>query len=745
MKRTRWTIGKLSGLLWTCALSGAIGSPGCKQQLFMEPADHHSALDKGLLARLETSPHEAVVPLIAPTGVAPATVLDTNRPARNIALKEAIAIGMERGNVGGGQASNPGFLSDLLPGFTGRGTTGTDSLRAFAIAPAIAAAEIERSLSKFDARFISSIIWNQTDNPTLTLQQSFSNGDSATLSSTLAKPLPTGGVAGITFSTQYLKLAQPPSNTSFVSLPVSYTPRLQFVFEQPLLQSFGVEVNQLNANHPGSLLIPGFRTTGQGTEGILLTRVRLDQQRADFDRQVNLHLLNVEAAYWNLYAAYYSLSAQENGAKQALELYFYFTKRAAAGMNREAAVYQNQAQYERFRTLVVTARDRVLESERNLRGLLGLRSDDGTRLVPTDEPNLAPLRPDWNGSFQEMIANRPELTIIRQELKVKQLDLLNQKNQRRPDLRFQSSYDIAGLGPRLDGADVSQNAFRSLASNQFNSWQLGLRLDMPIGFRDANGLVRQANLNMQIAYVQMLDTERKAEEVLTRQLRQVSTTFALIETNRSQRIALQRQLELEFQRQKEGLFLEQDTTTFLQAQQNFAQVTADEFLAIANYNIALAALEYAKGTIQRYNNVTVSEGPLPDFVQKRAADHFAARENGLKLREQPGNVALPALPAWRGDKDALLPFAEATAPGAPQATTPTTPAAMPPATPAAPAPAPREAASAEPTTPRQAVPFSNGTGQVRPQLVPADVPAAGGTFQPTGSVVLPSRTRPPAQ
>jgi hypothetical protein len=49
-------------------------------------------------------------------------------------------------------------------------------------------------------------------------------------------------------------------------------------------------------------------------------------------------------------------------------------------------------------------------------------------------------------------------------------------------------------------------------------------------------------------------------------------------------------------------------------------------------------------------------------------------------------------------------------------------------------------------TPKPPVPVSGGSGTtnlVRPQLIPADAPPAGGTFQPTGTVQLPSRTRPP--
>src|SRR5947199_81638 len=57
------------------------------------------------------------------------------------------------------------FKQDFLPTFTGQGVTGTDAIRAFALDPAIAGANIERSLSKFDARWINSMSWQKNDNP----------------------------------------------------------------------------------------------------------------------------------------------------------------------------------------------------------------------------------------------------------------------------------------------------------------------------------------------------------------------------------------------------------------------------------------------------------------------------------------------------------------------------------------------------------------------------------------------------
>lgn len=648
MMRSRRTGRLIWGVLFVAALGG------CKQQLFLDPADYQDALKNGTLARLENQPQDAIKPSTLTPGAAPATIMDPSRPPRPLTLKEAIAIALEQGNVGGPATSNPGFANDSFSQFTGRGTSGTDTIRAFALDPAIAGAEVERSLSKFDARWINSISWNKVDQPTLTLQQSFSNGDTAAFTSTLAKPLPAGGVAGITFSTNYLSLAQPPNNPQFVALTTSYTPRVQFLFEQPLLQGFGVEINQLNGLHPGSLVsIPGLRASGgQGTEGILIARIRQDQQRAEFDRQVNTMLLNVETAYWNLFSAYYNLAAQEEGLKQSLDAYAFFRERAEKGTVRKQLMYQSEAQYELFRTQVVTARGQVLTAERQLRGVLGMRSDDGTRLVPIDEPTLVPYRPDYQEIANEALQYRPELIIGRQELKARQLDLVLQKNLRRPDLRFFSSYDVAGLGPKLDGSGINENAFASLGSNQFNSWTAGFRLDMPLGFRDANALVRQAQLNMRRTYYFLMDSERKTLEVVTDQYRRVLETNEIIRTRRAQRVALERFIELDQQIRNAGAFgVKEDAGSFINnlitSQRDLASATASEYRAVADYNIALANLEFVKGTIQRYDNVSVADGPLPAHVQKKAVDHFRARDVALKLREHPAELPLAPLAAFQ--------------------------------------------------------------------------------------------------
>ena len=736
MRKIRWKARFTGGLI---ALTG-LGLAGCKHQLFLEPADWKEARRPNIPESLEKSPHEAIFPGTSQPGSKPATVSDSKRETRPISIKEAQAIAIEQGNIGSGinGTDNP-----ALSQFQGRGTTGTDTIKAFVLDPAVAQAEVERSLSKFDARFTTSMIWAKQDQATLSLQQSFSNGDSASLTSSLTKPLPTGGIAGITTSLNYLNLASAPTNSQFIALSTSYTPRVQFIFEQPLLQGFGIEANQLLASHPGSVLVPGLRPSGgSGTEGILVTRVRTAQARHQFDSQINQMLFNVEQAYWNLYAAYYNKYAQEVGLEQAFGLYSKLKIRIEAGNGAPYLMDQAEAQYWLFRQQVVTARQQVLESDRVLRGLLGLKSDDGTIFAPADVPMKVLFTPDIQTVYDEALVSRPELMIARQEVKARQLDLLNQKNLRMPDARLFTSYDINALGRTLGGS-APDNAFANLALNQFNSWQVGLRVDMPLGFRDANALTRQSQLALWKSYVQLRDSERKVFDAIVDAVRQMEVGFATNSINEARRKALAevvRQQEIRLGNIQGEDFIGQ-LNGLIQSQRDLANAISDQYRGLANYNAALARLEYVKGTIQSYNNVSVADGPLPPFVQKKAADHFRALNSAIKLREHPADV-LGVTPPTAIEPFQTLPPPPGMAPILPPpAGGGNLPGLLP-----APVSTPRGSAGTSQPAPSstkswdayQSQPGNTGAPGNLPTLSPIPTPGES-AFKPIGSLTLPQR------
>src|SRR5205823_14582010 len=105
--------------------------------------------------------------------------LDPDRPPRYMSLAEAIALALEHGTVGS-QALN-GQGNDLLLSFNGAGLLQTDQIRVLALDPAIAQATVESSLSRFDAVFQSSMVWNTTDRPIGTALDVFQAGRSGSL------------------------------------------------------------------------------------------------------------------------------------------------------------------------------------------------------------------------------------------------------------------------------------------------------------------------------------------------------------------------------------------------------------------------------------------------------------------------------------------------------------------------------------------------------------------------------------
>jgi outer membrane protein TolC len=693
----RWTIG-----LSTLALLMALAA-GCKQQCFLLECDKDHYV-KNLAGFLEFDPDASQRPasVVHTNGGTPSTVLDPDRKIRYLSLAEAISISLEQGTVGRITGTGQG-IDDLISinGFNLGGTSPltSDQIRVLALNPAQTALAIDGALSKFDAFFTSSMIWNTTDRPIGTALDAFQAGrtgalnaiqtDAATFTSSLLKPLPTGGTAGITFNTQY----------QFTNLPArvnpSYTPSLTFAFEQPLLQGFGTEINQLRTLHPGSQLLtqtlPGASFAGQAfggsrvaTDGILLTRIRFDQERANFEANVGQMVLNVEVAYWNLYGAYWTLYSRELGLRLAYEFYRIVNARYIAGgvsgvpggeSTRLQDVARARGQYELFREQRLEALGRVLEAERQLRKFLGMPAVDCDRLVPSDTPTVAPYQPDWCSSLQEAINLRPELIISRENIKRAQLVLIQTKNDIMPDLRFFATYDVNSIGSRLDGPGAD-NAFRNLADNKFNNYAFGFRLNVPIGYRDAYAALRRARLEVARSYAVMKDQEIKAEQFLTLQYRNLFEFHERIKAQRAQREAYALQLRLEFERVKAGERTIARDTAILEAQRFFSDALSAEYGAITEYNNSLARFEYAKGTMLHHNNISIADGPLPNCAAEQAAEHHRKRNVALLVAERShplhcadcnDSLNLPHLPEYSAGS---LPALQANAPAVPDGRTP---------------------------------------------------------------------------
>jgi outer membrane protein TolC len=619
MARTGWGLG-----LWVVLLP--VGWAGCSYHCFTDCTScPNGALPSGLAAVADCVD-------VPPTACGPvSTVCNPEGDKRLISLCECIAIALEKGRVG-------------------------TNIRVLAFNPAIAQTDVEQSLAQFDARFRASMLWNDIDEKTggsplfspaalvgtlgagiqgaaagVPAQEAlpFFQSQQATLQTQLLKPLPTGGVAGITFQTDYEKNNL---NEQTQTFNPSYLPRLIFTFEQPLLRGAGVEVNQT---------------------GILVSRLGLDQAHTAFTASVNDLLFNVEQAYWTLYSAYWNLYTQDLALRQSQEAWqvgkYLFDKNQLPIQNLSLL----EATYQSFRLARLDALQAVLEAERQLRLTVGLPTEDGHRLIPTDQPTAAPYRPDWHTALCEALENRPELVQARQDITRIQVLIKQAKNQILPDLRFVASYDFNGMGNRLDGSTdgINDNALKSMTSNRFHDWTLGLTLDVPIGARAAHAQLRRTQLQLEQRQVQLHDQEAQAAFALQRSYRELLQRYERIQIVSAVRRSATTQFQALYEEYRRGQGLLQ---FLLQAQQTWLVALRDEQLAVLAYNVALADFEREKGTIMRCDNVSIADGPLPACVQARASEHIHEREQAYLLRNRPLPCNGEACPGGATDPSAEM-------------------------------------------------------------------------------------------
>ena len=93
--------------------------------------------------------------------------------------------------------------------------------------------------------------WKKQDQAVANIFNNFNNGDFAAFSAGIIKPLPTGGVANITFDTNYTKLANVPQG--FAVINPSYTPSVdRWLRAAAVCGTTAWTSTSFSPQHPGS-------------------------------------------------------------------------------------------------------------------------------------------------------------------------------------------------------------------------------------------------------------------------------------------------------------------------------------------------------------------------------------------------------------------------------------------------------------------------------------------------------------
>jgi hypothetical protein len=567
----------------------------------------------------------------------PVTLLDAENPEYwNLSLAEVIEVALQNSQV----------LREL-GGAVVRSPEATRTTYDSAIAESDPRFGTEAALSEFDAQWRSSVFWEKNHRA---LNNEFFGGgtrilyqDASVFQTAISKTSATGSQFIIRHNVDY-DANNAPGNL----LPSAWDANVETEIRQPLLQGSGLEFNRI----AGPLSSPGIYN------GVLVARINTDVALVDFEIAVRDLMSNLENTYWDLYYGYRDLDAKVKARDEALKTWrgvyaLYETGRTGGEAANEA---QAREQYFRFQEEVQTALSGqiidgtrvgngsgggtfrptggVLVTERRLRVLMGLSPTDGRLIRPADEPIMAKVDFDWEQATTEAAMRRAELRRQKWNIRRRELELIASKNFLMPRFDAIGRYRWRGFGDDLTGNESGglgqfNSAYGNLATGNFQEWQLGLELSVPIGFRQAHAGVRNAELLLSRERALLRDQQREVIHELSDAIAEMDRTFAVAQTSYNRLIASRQQHEalvVPFEENKEI-----PLDLLLDAQRRLMESEVRYYRALAEYAIATKNVHYVKGTLLEYDGVYLAEGPWPGEAYRDAADMDARRGKPRKL------------------------------------------------------------------------------------------------------------------
>lgn len=612
-------------LNWLCL--GSVLMSGCTQNKnfkFSNTWDSAPSYHNPVSTRIEyPNVNSCLQPEVMATSQ-PLTVENpADLPSRPIELDEAVQMALANGDVlrslGGSvvQAAQ-GARTSFDPALTETNPNGG----------------VEAALSAFDAQVTSQLFWEKNDRPNNffnpafeNIQPSFLDRDGANFNYEIAKRTATGARFAARHNVQFDNSNQGGNNRLFQS---AFSGAFEAEYRQPLLRGAGVDFNRIVGPNGGN----------GNYNGVLIARINTDVSLADFEAAVITFVNDVETAYWELYFAYHNLEAQVAGRNSSLLTWQRIKELQKVGARGgdAAAEAQTRSQYYTFDVQVKDALagpNGLYAREQNLRYLIGLSASDGSLLKPVTPPMEGEVVYDWTASVQDALSKRVEVRRQKWTIKRRELELIAARLNRKPTLDFLGIYRYRGLGDALiDSYDPNNSAnslYQSIFEGDYQEWQAGLELNMPVGFRQASAAIANARWQLAREQAVLKEQELRISHDLSSAARQVSRAFELTESNFNRQASDREQVQALIARYESGL----DNINFLlQAQQSLANSQSAYFRSLVDYQLALRDFHREKGSLLNYNQVGLSEGAWSGAAYQDAVERgrfFAPRISPEKV------------------------------------------------------------------------------------------------------------------
>ncbi|MEM7007933.1 MAG: TolC family protein [Thermodesulfobacteriota bacterium] len=369
-----------------------------------------------------------------------------------------------------------------------------------------------------------------------------------------------------------------------------------FSIGQDLLRNFGVDVNN----------------------AFVITARRSNQiSMKEFENVVTNVLLEVERRYWLLVAAGQNLELERKALELAIDLQKRNEIQVEVGVLPPVAVTQAKSEVAARELDVIVAENTLQASEDDLKNVLAM--DLSLQINTTDEPTTEVYEFSEQASLEQAYEQRPEIEQAQLEIENRKTLKKYYSNQRLPTLSVEGSVNLQGLGgdenpDRLSfGGEPepipsrflgSSEAFNQIFGADFTTWQVLGVFRFPIFNRAARGEYVKASAEFDRSVIVLKKTQDDVALDVKSAIREIENSLRAID---AARVSVELASEVVINEQERLNVGIGTTREVLEAQRDLIDAGVREITAIANYNIALAELERAKGTLLEKDGVVIEE------------------------------------------------------------------------------------------------------------------------------------------
>lgn len=402
-----------------------------------------------------------------------------------------------------------------------------------------------------------------------------------------------GGQYQLTFNNSRLT-----STSTFQTFNPQFDSSLGISYIQPLMRNFLIDGNRRE---------------------IRVQKKILAQTDADFRLQTIEVINNVQQAYWELV---FALRDQENNIENlnlSHENFKQTEARIAAGASAPLERAQVQTEVSNRESDLLLSTQNLSVAENNLKQLIlksALAPEWSAQIMPTDQPTYSNTPVNLEDVLKEARANRPELSRLRLQQDINQIDLDFFHNQTRPQIDLTASYTTSGLaGTPVDPLDPTivpglVGGYGTALGNLFNfdtrTIAFGLTIQIPLRNRTATANYAGAKVQKEQIEANIRAQEQTVEVDVRAAAQAVETSRLRVQSARVARESAEQQLEGErklYQVGRSTLFL------VFQRENELAAARNQEIRAQVDYNQAIAQLQRATSTSLHAYNVVI-QSPL---------------------------------------------------------------------------------------------------------------------------------------